>query len=203
MRTETAILFILITLRVSGQIDSQRVRNDTIPERVYLLQTVERDGVSLPEIQIKEVTVAGTKSTSRKSVIRRYDRLIYNLKRVYPYSIIVRSKLEEVNDDLSGIPIEKDRRQYIKEFEKNIFKEYEDDVRKLTITQGRLLLKLIDRETQNTSYDLIKQYRGGLSAAFWQSIARIFGTNLKEEYDPYGTDFMIELLLQDIEAGRL
>ena len=203
MRTETAILFILITLRVSGQIDSQRVRNDTIPERVYLLQTVERDGVSLPEIQIKEVTVAGTKSTSRKSVIRRYDRLIYNLKRVYPYSIIVRSKLEEVNEDLSGIPVEKDRRKYIKEFEKNIFKEYEDDVRKLTITQGRLLLKLIDRETQNTSYDLIKQYRGGLSAAFWQSIARIFGTNLKEEYDPYGTDFMIELLLQDIEAGRL
>jgi len=203
LRTETAILFILITLRVSGQIDSQRVRNDTIPERVYLLQTVERDGVSLPEIQIKEVTVAGTKSTSRKSVIRRYDRLIYNLKRVYPYSIIVRSKLEEVNEDLSGIPVEKDRRKYIKEFEKNIFKEYEDDVRKLTITQGRLLLKLIDRETQNTSYDLIKQYRGGLSAAFWQSIARIFGTNLKEEYDPYGTDFMIELLLQDIEAGRL
>jgi hypothetical protein len=203
VRTTTAIFFILITVKVSGQIDSQKVRNDTIPERVYLLQTVERNGVSLPEIQIKEVTVAGTKNSSRKSVIRRYDRLIYNLKRVYPYSIIVRAKLEEVNEDLSVIPDEKARRQYIKEFEKDIFKEYEDDVRKLTITQGRLLLKLIDRETQNTSYDLIKQYRGGLSAAFWQGIARIFGTNLKEEYDPYGTDFMIELLLQDIETGRL
>ncbi|MDQ1296824.1 MAG: hypothetical protein QG611_803, partial [Bacteroidota bacterium] len=200
MRRATAILFILITVKVSGQIDSQRVRNDTIPERVYLLQTVERDGVSLPEIQIREVTVAGTKNTSRKSVIRRYDRLIYNLKRVYPYSMIVRAKLEEVNEDLSAIPGEKERRQYLKDFEKNIFREYEDDVRKLTITQGRLLLKLIDRETQNTSYDLIKQYRGGLSAAFWQGIARIFGTNLKEEYDPYGIDFMIELLLQDIEA---
>jgi len=203
VRIETAILFILITVKVSGQTDSIRFKNDTIPERVYLLQTVERDGVSLPEIQIKEVTVAGTKNNSRRTVIRRYDRLIYNLKRVYPYAMIVRVKLEDVNEDLATIPGEKERRQYLKEFEKNIFREYEDDIRKMTITQGRLLLKLIDRETQNTSYDLIKQYRGGLSAAFWQGIARIFGTSLKEEYDPYGTDFMIEMLLQDIEAGTL
>ena len=117
--------------------------------------------------------------------------------------MIVRVKLEDVNEDLATIPGEKERRQYLKEFEKNVFREYEDDIRKMTITQGRLLIKLIDRETQNTSYDLIKQYRGGLSAAFWQGIARIFGTNLKEEYDPYGADFMIEMLLQDIEAGTL
>jgi hypothetical protein len=71
------------------------------------------------------------------------------------------------------------------------------------MTQGHLLLKLIDRETQNTSYELIKQYRGGLSAAFWQGIARIFGTNLKEEYDPYGNDIVIEFIIQEIEAGRL
>ncbi len=203
MRTGVAIFLILITVKVSGQTDSLRLRNDTIPERVYLLQTVERDGVSLPEIQIKEVTVAGTRATSRKSVIRKYDRLIYNLKRVYPYSMIVSVKLDRVNEDMSAITGEKERRQYLKEFEKDVFREYEDDIRNMTITQGRLLIKLIDRETQNTSYDLIKQYRGGLSAAFWQGIARIFGTNLKEEYDPYGTDFMIELIIQDIEAGRL
>ena len=73
----------------------------------------------------------------------------------------------------------------------------------MTITQGKLLIKLIDRETMNTSFDLIKQYRGGFSASFWQAIARIFGTNLKEEYDPYGQDILIELIIQDIEIGLL
>jgi hypothetical protein len=73
----------------------------------------------------------------------------------------------------------------------------------MTITQGRLLIKLIDRETLNTSYDLIRQYRGTFSAAFWQSIARIFGTNLKEEYDPYGEDAVMEIILNEIESGNL
>ena len=73
----------------------------------------------------------------------------------------------------------------------------------MTITQGRLLIKLIDRETQNTSYELIKQYRGFLSAAFWQGIARIFGSNLKAEYDHFGEDALIELIVRDIEAGWL
>jgi hypothetical protein len=73
----------------------------------------------------------------------------------------------------------------------------------MTITQGRLLIKLIDRETQNTSYVLIKDYRGKLSAAFWQGIARIFGTNLKSEYDPEGEDALIESIIQEIDAGRL
>ena len=74
---------------------------------------------------------------------------------------------------------------------------------RLTLTQGKLLIKLVDRETQNTSYQLIKDYRGGFSAAFWQGIARIFGTNLKAEYDPYGEDALTEVLLLDIEAGLL
>ena len=87
---------------------------------------------------------------------------------------------------------------------KKMFSEImKDDMRDMTITQGRLLIKLIDRETQNTSYTLIRQYRGGLTAAFWQGIARIFGTNLKEEYDPYGEDALIELIVNEIEAGRL
>ena len=76
-------------------------------------------------------------------------------------------------------------------------------MRQLTITQGRLLIKLIDRETQNTSYALIREYRGWFSAAFWQGIARIFGTNLKDEYDAYGQDALIELIIWEIDSGRL
>ena len=75
--------------------------------------------------------------------------------------------------------------------------------RNMTISQGRLLIKLIDRETQNTSYDLIREYRGKVPAFFWQGIARIFGTNLKDEYDPYGEDVIIEFIIREVDAGRL
>lgn len=190
----------------SAQKDTSGVSGvDTLPGREFLIQNVERNGVTLPEVEIKEVTIVGrpTKETSRKSEYRKYERLIYNIKKVYPYALIVRQKLNEVNAEMERLKTDKSRREFIKEFEKNIFKEYEGDIKQMTITQGRLLIKLIDRETQNTSYDLIKDYRGKFTAAFWQGIARIFGTNLKEEYDPYGEDALIEVILYDIDAGRL
>jgi hypothetical protein len=76
-------------------------------------------------------------------------------------------------------------------------------MRKLTFSQGKILIKLIDRETQNTSFEIIRQYRGKFSATFWQGIARIFGTNLKTTYDAEGEDYLIEQIIREIEAGRL
>jgi hypothetical protein len=186
-----------------AQTDTSQRGYDTVSGKVYVLQKVKRNGEELPEVQIKEVTIIGRGESQRKSYFRKYDRLVYNIKKVYPYAMIVREKLEEVNDSLSGIPTDKGRKQFLKEVEKSVFSEYEDDMRDMTITQGKILLKLIDRETANTSFDLIKEYRGGISAAFWQGIARIFGTNLKEEYDPYGDDIVLELIIADIEAGLL
>lgn len=177
--------------------------NDTIPGRSFLLQKVKRDGVTLPEVEIKEVTVLAHPTMTKKSDLRKYERLVYNLKKVYPYAFMVRKKLNKVNEDLMNVKSEKERKDYLRSVEKNIFAQYEGDMRDMTITQGRLLIKLIDRETQNTSYILIKEYRGKVAAAFWQGIARIFGTNLKEEYDPYGADVLIEYIIQEIEAGRL
>jgi hypothetical protein len=200
-------VFLIFSVAAAGQVDSSRQENDTLPGRFYLLQKVKRDGEVLPEVQIKEVTILGHQrgSEARRmmSAYRKYERLVYNLKKAYPYAIITRMRLDEVNQDLMMITDEKERRKYLRGVEDAVFGEYEDDMRNLTITQGRLLIKLIDRETQNTSYELIKQYRGFLSAAFWQGIARIFGTNLKDEYDPYGEDILIELIIKDIETGRL
>jgi hypothetical protein len=197
----SVVLF--VSVQVFGQNDSVKLNKDSISGRVYLLQQVKRNGEVLPEVNIREVAVVAPHAATKKSWYRKYDRLTYNLRTVYPYAVIVRSKLTEVNEALAGIKEEKERRKYLKDFEKEVFRDYEDDISNLTLTQGRLLLKLIDRETSNTSYDLIREYRGGISAAFWQGVARIFGTNLKEEYDPYGTDVVIELIVQDIESGRL
>lgn len=194
-------LFFLV--KISGQTDTSKQLNDTLPGNFYRLHTIERDGISLPEIDIKEVVIIGRPSTARKFPFYRYQRLIYNLKKVYPYAQVVRARFGAINEELEKIPEERDRKKYLRQTEKDIFGEYEDDVRDMTITQGRLLIKLIDRETLNTSYELIRQYRGNFSAAFWQSIARIFGTNLKEEYDPYGEDAIIEIIIHELEAGNL
>ena len=196
------VIFLFVT-GVSGQKDTLKQKIDSLPESFYLLQNVKRDGINMPEIEIKEVTVVARPTPSRRSEYRKYERLIANIKRVYPYSLMVRKRLDQVNEDLKKLESEKERKEYIKNIEKDVFGEYEGDMRQMTITQGRLLIKLIDRETQNTSYDLIKEYRGWFTAAFWQGIARIFGTNLKDQYDRYGEDALMELIIMDIDTGRL
>ena len=158
----------------------------------------------MPEVEIKEVTiVGGPKAANRKRDYRRYERLIFNIKKVYPYAIIVRNRLEKVNEELKSIEGQKERKAYLRSVEKEVFSEYEDEISHFTLTQGKILIKLIDRETQNTSYELIREYRGRISAAFWQGIARLFGTNLKAEYDRYGDDAVIEMIVLEIDAGRL
>jgi hypothetical protein len=204
LRSVSAILLFFFYAAVSsGQDDSLKQKNDTLQGKSYLLQKVKRNGETLPEVEIKEVTVYAHPQFAKKSDFRKYERLVENLKKVYPYALIVRSKLQKVNEDVSKIKDEKERKEYLKKVEKEVFADYEGDIRDMTITQGRLLIKLIDRETQNTSYVLIKDYRGKFAAAFWQGIARIFGTNLKEEYDPYGEDSLIEMIILEIDAGRL
>lgn len=196
-----ALIFFVTGL--SGQTDSVQ-KNDTASGRLYLIQEVNRNGVVMPEIEIKPVTVVARPTTgSSKRDFRKYDRLVYNIKKVYPYALIVRQKMDEVNAHLQHLDSDRKRREYLKEFEKSIFKEYQDDISKMTISQGRLLIKLIDRETQNTSFELIREYRGKFSAAFWQGIAKIFGTNLKEEYDRFGDDALIEIIIYEIESGNL
>jgi hypothetical protein len=197
------LISLLILVNLSGQTDTIKQLNDTLPENYYRLHSIEREGISLPEINIKEVVIVGRPSTGKKFPFYRYQRLIYNLKKVYPYAIVVRARLGAINEGLVNIPDERDRKKYLRKAEKDIFGEYEDDVRDMTITQGRLLIKLIDRETLNTSYELIRQYRGNISAAFWQGIARIFGTDLKAEYDPFGEDAVMEIVLKELEKGNL
>jgi hypothetical protein len=204
MRFLFAFLVILFSVTdLSGQKDTLMQKRDTLSGRVYLIQKVDRDGVSMPEVEIKEVTVLARPKYVKRGDYRKYDRLIYNIKRVYPYARMVRIKMNQINEEMNKIPDEKERKNYIKNVEKDVFAEYTDDIQSMNLTQGRLLIKLIDRETQNSSYTLIRDYRGKLAAAFWQGIARIFGTNLKEEYDPYGDDVMIEYIILQIDAGDL
>jgi hypothetical protein len=156
---------------------------------------------TLAMVELEEVRIYERKDFAYLYLKRRYRRLIYNVKKAYPYSKIAGTRLKELDDYLVTIDGEKERKAYINQAEKEIMQEFERDVKKLTITQGIILVKLIDRETGRTSYEVIKDLKGGFTAFFWQGIARLFGNNLKAEYDPEGSDRIIEDIVLGIEAG--
>lgn len=104
---------------------------------------------------------------------------------------------------LAALPNDKVRKQYLSQFEKDVFKKHEADLKKMSINQGILLLKLIDRECEQSSYDLKNIYRGSIIAFFWQGVARVFGSNLKDNYDASDKDKMLERVILLVEAGQL
>jgi hypothetical protein len=138
-----------------------------------------------------------------KREMRRYRRLIRNVKVVLPYAKLAKKKYDEVALAMEGMDTERQKKEYMKQVEEELKVEFEDDLKKLTITQGRILLKLLDREIGETSYDLLKEFRGTFSAFFWQTLARIFGHNLKSEFDPNGEDKLLNEIVMLIENGQL
>ena len=138
-----------------------------------------------------------------KRAAQRYSRLVRNIKTVLPYARIAGRKIAEIEDNLALMSDEKQKKEYLKKAEKELFQEFEKPLRRLTVSQGRLLIKLIDRETGSTSYAIIRQLKGRFSAFLWQSVARIFGSNLKSEFDGEGEDRMIEYIINQIDNGEL
>ena len=153
--------------------------------------------------ELDEVYIFPTKKFKNRRERRRYTRLIYNVKKAYPWAKIAGDKLAEVEIHMATLENEKEQNAYMKQVEKELLKDYKDDLKKLSITQGRILIKLVDRQTGDTSYELVKELRGKISAVFWQALARLFGSNLKSEYDPEGEDRLIEEIVILIENGQL
>jgi hypothetical protein len=130
-----------------------------------------------------------------KKDYRNYRRMVYNLKKVYPYTQIAKNKFSELETKYRLTESSRDRKALVKQLEKELFAEFEAPLRNLTISQGRMLVKLIDRETGKTSYSVLKDFKGSFKAVFWQGLARLFGNNLKTRYDKYGEDRILEELV--------
>lgn len=156
---------------------------------------------TIPIIELPEVRVYERRDFEYLYLKRRYRRMIRNIKKAYPYAQIAGVKLKELDDHLATLDSEKEQKAYINQAEKEIMDQFEKQVKRLTVTQGIILVKLIDRETGRTSYQVIKELKGGFTAFFWQGIARIFGNNLKTEYDPENQDKVMEDIVLGIEAG--
>jgi len=170
-------------------------------ETPALTRAVVEGSDTLPIIDLPEVSVYDKRDFDYLYLKRRYRRMIRNIKKAYPYARIAAEELKNLDDQLITLDSEKERKAYVNQAEKEIMKRFEKEVRKLTVTQGIILVKLIDRETGRTSYQVIKDLKGGFTAFFWQGIARIFGNNLKTEYDPDNQDRVMEDIVLGIEAG--
>jgi len=159
---------------------------------------IEHDTV--PIIQLPEVIVWGFHN---ERDFRRFQRLIYNVKKVYPYARLAGIKLKEYEDQLAVARNDRERRQIMRQAEEEIKRQYGDELSELTFTQGKILIKLIDRQTSETSYNLLQELRGNFVAFFYQGFARIWGYNLKTRYDPSGEDAAIEMIVKMIESGQI
>ena len=136
--------------------------------------------------------------------IRRHRKLIRNVKAVYPYALDARRYFESLTTQLDTITTQRERDKITKALEKEIVKRYTPVLEKMTYSQGKILIRLIDRETERTSYQILEEFRGKFAAKFWNTIARIFRANLKQEYDPtQGEDKLIEQIIILYEAGLL
>lgn len=140
---------------------------------------------------------------SRPVDLRRYQKLVRAVKKVYPLAKKAREEMQAMEDEMCALPTKAAQKKYVKGVEERIKKEYTPVLKKMTSYEGKILVKLIDRETEYTAYEIVKEFRGGFVAGFWQGIAKLFGQNLKTGYDKTGDDRMIEQVVTYYELGWL
>ncbi|HLS71556.1 MAG TPA: DUF4294 domain-containing protein [Chitinophagaceae bacterium] len=202
MKKGWLVLFIncilVITFCFSKSGNAQLVNEQVQPlsyDTILVSMTVV-DGDTMPIRYLNMVNVREYLDPQREAELRQ---LRYNVMKVYPYALMAADVLQRVDDRLSVMSKKRDKKQYIKETQKALSDQFKDELKSLTMTQGKILVKLINRETGRDTYDVIKQLKGGLNARMYQTTAFFFSNNLKAAYDPFGEDEDIEMILEDIE----
>lgn len=136
---------------------------------------------------------------------QEWTRLRNAIYVTYPYARRAGAIMNEINAKVATMTSEKEKKKYIKSREKELKKEFADPLSELSVYQGKVLMKLINRQTGNNCYEIIKEYKGGFTARFWQTVAFFFNSNLKQPYDANGTEKEMELIVQEVErmyAGK-
>ena len=164
---------------------------------------VLHEGDSIQYMEMNNVYVYPQLTFKNKKQAQSYMRLVNNVKKVLPIAKEARQMLIETTEFLDMLPDDKAKSEHIKRVEADIFRTYKPKMKKLTYSQGKLLIKLIDRECHSSSYDMIKAFMGPIRAGFWQVFAWGFGASLKKEYDPTGTDRLTERVVLMVEAGQI
>lgn len=161
------------------------------------------DGDTIPMVTLGMISISEERFKQSKRYDRQYSRLKRKVLKAYPYAKVTKELLDDYEEELAKLSSERDKNDYLDIAEAELKAEFEGEIKELTVSEGKILIKLIDRETGDTSYELIKGLKGGFSAFMWQSLAKLFGSDLKASYDPFGEDHIIERIVQEIETGAL
>lgn len=198
-------LLTVITLFLAVVTQAQTPSNVEEVDGLYLLETVIIDGDTIPVVTLRPKRVSAYRKSRSRRYQRRWDKMHRNVVKVYPYAKVAGDLINEYNRNLQTLETEAERAAYLDKCEEDLKAEFEGDLRNMTTSQGRVLIKLIDRETGQTSYELIKDLKSGFTAFMWQGVAKLFGTDLKDQYDPNAneTDDMIEEIVLQIEDGSI
>jgi ribosomal protein L13 len=171
-------------------------------ERKYRSTIFKGDTIAV--VDLKTAVVTGARVFKDAEAEKKYRKLVRDVKKAYPYAKIAGQRIQEYHD-LVADKKNRERRKLMREAEKNLKVEFKKDLENLTVNQGKILMKLIDRETGNSSYDLVKEYRGKMTAFFWQSFAVIYDDdlNMKVRYDKDGDDRIIEEIIGMIDRKEI
>ncbi len=198
------LVFLLLSLQVKADDKNGKASNDTLQVAVYVrVNRAYYQGDSIPNVKLHEFYRYSPLSFKNNAERERYNRMVKNIKLVFPYAQLVRTTLIETHDYLQSLPNEKARKRHIALVEKGVKEQYTPVVKKLSRSQGKLLVKLIDRECGQTSYEMVKAFLGPLKAGVYQVVAGIFGNSLTKHYDPDGNDKYTERIVRMVESGQI
>ena len=171
--------------------------------RIGYAGMVEFEGEMIPWFVLDDVYCFNKLEVKSTRKLKKYYKMVNNIKKVYPIAVDIKKTIDKTIAHMDSLPDKKAKDEYLKQAEKELKKEYTPRLKKLTFSQGKLLIKLVDRQCNHTSYELIKMYMGGFKAGFYNMFASLFGASLKKEYDPDVDDRLTERCILLIESGQM
>lgn len=190
------LFFSFIVIENSAQEQTNTIKGYMVPARVH-------EGDTIASLRMPTLYVFKPLIFKNKKQQQAYNRMVRNVKRTLPIAKEVNRAIIETYEYLQTLPDEKARQKHLNQVEKGVKEQYTPRLKKLSFSQGKLLIKLINRETNSSSYELVKAFLGPFKAGFYQAFAAIFGASLKKEYHPEGEDAMIEQIVLLVESGQI
>lgn len=170
---------------------------------VFLTPATVYEGDTIPYVKLPTVYIFKPIHFKNKRQERQYNKLVRDVKKVLPIANEVKRAIIETYQVLQTMPTEKQRSRHLKAVEKSVKEQYTPIMKKLTFSQGKLLIKLVDRQTHSTGYELVKAFLGPFKAGFYQAFAALFGASLKKHYDAEGDDAIVERVILMVESGQI
>lgn len=190
-------------IHADAETDRMMTGEPVFSHKLYYTGMVAYDGEMIPSFMFSDFYVFKKLTFKNAAQAKKYYKIANNIKKVYPIACEIRRTVDRTIAHMDSLPTKKEKDAYLKQQEKELKAEYYPRLKKLTFSQGKLLIKLIDRQCDMTGYDLIKKYMGSFKAGFYNAFASLFGASLKKEYDPDVDDRLTERAILLIESGQM